>query len=83
MIKLPQTRIEKSSEIIDRHLDKLHQLDKEFGDVEPNCLGRLLEDMDSWKVCIDEITLKLKTYGKEMDKKPYEYNNDNNELIIY
>ena len=83
MIRLPQTKIEKSCEIINKHFDIIHQMDEKFGEVDIDDLGRLLDEMDSWKGCIDEITLKLKTYGKEKILTHYEYNNDNNELIIY
>jgi len=81
MIKLPTTRLIKSCDLIEKHLDIIHKMDNEFGNVEEEYINKLLGKLESWRGCIDEVELKLKSYTSQ--NKNYEYDDENKELIIY
>lgn len=82
MIKTPTTRLIKSCDLIDKHLDIIHKMENEFGDVEEEFINKLLEELENWRSCIDEIELIIKSRASENDNG-YEYDNENKELIIY
>ena len=82
MIKLPTTRLIKSCDLIEKHLDIIHKMENEFGDVEEEFINKLLEELENWRSCIDEIELIIKSRASENDNG-YEYDNENKELIIY
>lgn len=81
MIKLPKTKIYNSSDKIDEHLDVIYQLKTEFGKVDKEVMINLLDSIDSWKDCISEIEIEIKSI-QDLD---YELKIDNTqeELILY
>lgn len=81
MIKLPKTKIYNSTDKIDEHLDVIYQLKTEFGKVDKEVMINLLDSIDSWKDCISEIEIEIKSI-QDLD---YELKIDNTqeELIIY
>ena len=81
MIKLPTTRLIKSCDLIEKHLDIIHKMDNEFGDVEEEYINKLLGELESFRGCIDELELKLQSYTSRDEN--YEYDDTNKELIIY
>ena len=81
MIKLPTTRLIKSCDLIEKHLDIIHKMDNEFGNVEEEYINKLLGELESWRDCIVELELKLQSYTSQNEK--YEYDDENKELIIY
>jgi hypothetical protein len=82
MIKTPTTRLIKSCDLIEKHLDIIYKMEGEFGNVEEEYINKLLEELESWKDCIEEIELKIKSRASQ-NNNGYEYNNENKELIIY
>ena len=61
MIKLPKTKIYNSSDKIDEHLDVIYQLKSDFGKVDKDVMINLLDTIDSWKDCICELELEIKS----------------------
>ncbi|MDG0967043.1 MAG: hypothetical protein P8N93_01820 [Flavobacteriaceae bacterium] len=82
MIKTPTTRLIKSCDLIEKHLDIIYKMEDEFKDVEEVHINKLLEELESWRDCIVEVELKLKSRTCENDDG-YEYDEENKELIIY
>jgi len=81
MIKLPKTKIYNSTDKIDEHLDVIYHLKTEFNKVDNDVMINLLDSIDSWKDCISEIEIEIKSI-QDLD---YELKIDNTqeELIIY
>jgi hypothetical protein len=47
-------------------------------------LGELLNDIDSWRICLDELEFKIKSHPQfHTDGKSIEYDEENKEIIIY
>lgn len=82
MIKTPTTRLIKSCDLIEKHLDIIYKMEDEFKDVEEVHIIKLLEELESWRDCIVEVELKLKSRACE-NNDGYEYDEENKELIIY
>lgn len=82
MIKTPTTRLIKSCDLIEKHLDIIYKMEGEFGNVEEEYINKLLEELVSWRDCIVEVELKIKSRATQ-NNNGYEYDNENKELIIY
>ena len=79
-VKFSSTKITNSSIKVDKYLNVIYELKNkiEQRDVEIE----LLEDIDSWRTCLDEIELALKSQHQS-NENYYEIDNENKELIIY
>ena len=84
MIKTTSTKIKKNSEMVSKYLDNIYVLNNEILDVEIMILGELLNDIDSWRICLDELEFKIKSHPQfHTDGKSIEYDEENKEIIIY
>ena len=84
MIKTTSTKIKKNSEMVSKYLDNIYVLNDKILETDIMILGELLNDIDSWRTCCDELELKIKSHPQYYaDKKPYEYDDENKELLIY
>ena len=84
MIKTTTTKIKKNSEMVSKYLDNIYVLNDKILETDITILGELLNDIDSWRICLDELELKIKSQPQYYaDKKPYEYDDENKELLIY
>ena len=81
MIKTLTTKLLKNSEQVEINLNNIYYLQSEFDRIEKESLMKLLEDIDSWKDCINEIELRINSLYEEPNQN-YEYE-DNKEIIIY
>jgi hypothetical protein len=81
MIKTLTTKLLKNSEQVEINLNNIYNLQSEFDRIEKESLMKLLEDIDSWKDCINEIELRINSLYEEPNQN-YEYE-DNKEIIIY
>ena len=81
MIKTLTTKLIKNSEQVEINLNYIYNLQSEFDRIEKESLMKLLEDIDSWKDCINEIELRINSLYEEPNQN-YEYE-DNKEIIIY
>jgi len=83
MIKHPQTKIIRYSEKIDYYLNEIYKIKDDIDDVEFKLLVDLMEDIDSWKGCMEEIELSLKSQHIFNQLEEPEMRNDDNEIIIF
>lgn len=84
MIKTGVTRIKNNSDSVSKYLNNIHVMNDELLGIDINVLEELLNDIDSWRTCCDELELKIKSHPQYYaDKKPYEYDDENKELLIY
>jgi len=81
MIKLTTTKIYNSTEKIDIHLDRIYNLSNDFGNVETDAMINLLDTIGSWKDCIEEIEIEIKSI-QDLDYEP-KLDNTEEELLIY
>ena len=81
MIKTLTTKLLKNSEQVEINLNNIYNLQSEFDRIEKESLMKLLEDIDSWKDCINEIELRINSLYDETNQN-YEYEDDK-EIIIY
>ena len=81
MIKTLTTKLIKNSEQVEINLNNIYNLQSEFDRIEQESLMKLLEDIDSWKDCINEIELRINSLYEEPNQN-YEYEDDK-EIIIY
>ena len=79
-VKFPSTKITNASIKVDKYLNVIYKLKNEIE--EKGVEMELLEDIDSWRTCLDEIELAIKSQYKSNENK-FETDNENNELIIY
>ena len=83
-IKFPSTRITNASGKVDKYLNLIYELKDEIEEVDIEFLMEFLDDLQSWKQCVEEIELKIKSSHNFNEMKDYiETNNENKELIIY
>jgi hypothetical protein len=75
MIKFPQTKIEHSGKRVDRDLNTIWILKDQLGSIDFGFLVDLLEDIESWRTCLDEIELGVKSHYKFT-----QFNSDEDEL---
>ena len=84
MIKTTSTKIKKNSEMVSKYLDNIYVLNNEILETDIMILGELLNDIDSWRICLDELELKIKSHPQfYTDRESYEYDDENKEIIIY
>jgi hypothetical protein len=83
MMKHPSTKLKNYSEKVDEFLNKVYLLKDE--NIEYEFLVDLMEDIQSWRSCLDEIELSVKSNHifNNLQSDLYEYDDDNKEVIIY
>lgn len=84
MIKTTSTKIKKNSEMVSKYLDNIYVLNDKILETDITILGELLNDIDSWRICLDELEFKIKSHPQfHTDGKSIEYDEENKEIIIY
>ena len=81
MIKLATSKIYNSTEKIDFHLARIYNLSNDFGNVETDAMINLLDTIGSWKDCIEQIEIEIKSI-QDLDYEP-KLDNTQEELLIY
>ena len=81
-MEFSSTNIKKCSEDVTKHLNILYKLDSEILKSDIMILEDLLEDIDSWRICLDEIKLLIQSHNQyhiehNLTKK------EQNQLIIF
>ena len=75
--------IKKNSELVTKYLNNIYVIGENFKDIDIRDLEELLNDIDDWKICCEEIEFKIKSHHQfYSDVKPQK-NNDDNKLIIF
>ena len=82
-IRFSSTKISSASKKVDKYLNEIYELKDKIGEDEVEFLDELLEDIESWRTCIDEIELSIKSYINTEEQKDYIIDKQNKEIIIY
>ena len=82
-IRFSSTKISSASKKVDKYLNEIYELKDKIGEDEVEFLDELLEDVESWRTCIDEIELSIKSYINTEEQKNYKLDKKNKEIIIY
>ena len=77
------TKITRVSKKVDKYLNEIYELKDKIGEDEVEFLDELLEGVESWRTCIDEIELSIKSYINTEKQKEYRIDKQNKEIIIY
>ena len=56
------TKIKNNSSMVSKYLNNIYVLDENFNDVDIDVLSELLNEIDSWKMCCEEIEMKIKSH---------------------
>jgi len=75
--------IKKNSELVTKYLNNIYVIGENFKDIDIRVWEELLNDIDDWKICCEEIEFKIKSHHQfYSDVKPQK-NNDDNKLVIF
>ena len=84
MIRTGVTKIKNNSKLVNKYLNNIHVMNDELLGIDINVLEELLNDIDSWRICLDELEFKIKSHPQfHTDGKSIEYDDENKEIIIY
>ena len=84
-VRFNSTKITNASKKVDYYLNNIYELKDKVGkdEVEIEFVEDLIQDIESWRTCIDEIELSIKTYINTEEQKNYKIDKENKEIIIY
>jgi hypothetical protein len=82
-VAFTSTKISSSSKKVDKYLNEIYKLKDKIGEDEVEFIEELVEDIESWRTCIEEIELSIKTYINTEEQKNYKIDKENKEIIIY
>ena len=82
-VRFSSTKISSASKKVDKYLNEIYELKDKIGEDEVEFFDELLEDVVSWRTCIDEIELSIKSYINTEEQKNYKLDKQNKEIIIY
>lgn len=84
-VRFPSTKINNVSKKVDKYLNEIYLLLDGVEDINFEMLVEMIEDIESWRGCLDEIELKIKSTHiyNQMEECYEEHNENNNELTIY
>jgi hypothetical protein len=82
-VAFTSTKISSSSKKVDKYLNEIYKLKDKIGEDEVEFIEELVEDIASWRTCIEEIELAIKTYINTEEQKNYKIDKENKEIIIY
>ena len=69
---------------VSEYLNEIYKMSEGFIEEDIKVLEELLNDIDDWKICCEELEFKIKSHHKfYTDDKPSEDNDKTNELIIF
>ena len=77
-------KIENNGRKVSKYLNNLYLLVENFNNIDIDVLSELLNEIDSWKICCEEIELKIKSHREfQADEITHTQNNETNNLIIF
>ena len=84
-VRFNSTKITNASKKVDYYLNNIYELKDKVGkdEVEVEFVEDLIQDIESWRTCIDEIELSIKSYINTEEQKNYKLDKQNKEIIIY
>ena len=82
-VKFNSTKISSASKFVDKYLNTIYELKDEFSEDDVQFIGELIEDIESWRMCLDELELSIKKYINSEKQNEYKIDKENKEIIIY
>ena len=82
-VRISSTKISSASKKVDKYLNEIYKLKDKIGEDEDEFIEGLIEDIECWKTCIEEIELSIKSYINTEEQKNYIIDKQNKEIIIY
>lgn len=84
MVKSVESKITKYSKLVDKYLNVVYELQQDLEGVESSYMSDLLEDIEGWKSCCEEMEYNIKS-NKTMDgTNPHIiYDKENKNVTIY
>jgi hypothetical protein len=77
-------QIGRSRDKVNQYLNKIYEMRGGFVEIDIKVLEELLNDIDVWRICCEEIEFKIKSHHQfYSDEKPSVDNDKTNELIIF
>jgi len=76
-------KISNASEKVDTYLNIIYELKDKIGKDEVEFIEELVEDIESWRTCIDEIELSIKSFINTEENNENTIDKENKEIIIY
>jgi hypothetical protein len=84
MAKTIITKIKNNIGMVSKYLNNIYVLDEYFKDTDIEVLSELLNEIDSWKMCCEEIEMKIKSHHEfHPEEIPNPLDEKENELIIF
>ena len=84
VIKSKESKISKYSKLVDKYLNVVYELQNDIDDLEVNYIMELLEDIQSWRGCLDEMEYNIKSHKKlSSNDELMVYDKENKNIIIY
>jgi hypothetical protein len=70
--------------MVSKYLNNIYVLDEYFKDIDIEVLSELLNEIDSWKMCCEEIEMKIKSHKEfHAEEITLPHEDKKNKLIIF
>ena len=83
-IVMSKYQIRRSRDKVSQYLNEIYVMSEGFIEMDIKVLEELLNDIDDWKICCEELEFKIKSLHQfNSDVKPIKENDKTEELIIF
>ena len=82
-VKFTSTKITNASSKVDKYLNTIYVLKDKIKEDDIEFLDEFMQDIDSWRVCLDEIDLSIKKHLNTEKQNEYKIDKVKKEIIIY
>ena len=82
-VKFTSTKITNASSKVDKYPNIIYVLKDKIKEDDIEFLDEFVQDIDSWRSCLDEIELSIKKYLNTEKQNEYKIEKEKKEIIIY
>ena len=82
-VKFTSTKITNARSKVDKYLNTIYVLKDKIKEDDIEFLDEFMQDIDSWRVCLDEIDLSIKKHLNTEKQNEYKIDKVKKEIIIY
>ena len=82
-VKFTSTKITNASSKVDKYPNIIYVLKDKIKEDDIEFLDEFMQDIDSWRVCLDEIDLSIKKHLNTEKQNEYKIDKAKKEIIIY
>ena len=82
-VKFTSTKITNARSKVDKYLNTIYVLKDKIKEDDIEFLDEFMQDIDSWRVCLDEIDLSIKKHLNTEKQIEYKIDKVKKEIIIY